>query len=416
MRLKQEAGFCWCMLRTLFLLIMAADGACWCCLLRDGSGTRRESRCFTSRDIPHGSVLARSETSSCQTSRTARQEPKLNLISTRSLVEIASMSISQNRNKLKVLLLQLNANNSASKTNIREKIVRLLDSRKLDPTSNNSSRLIVLPELAYHRYIFEKQEDAKADDSLIEYFKFLSKRYNSYVISGFIEEDNGKKYNSSVCIREDEIVKVHRKKHLYFTDDVWAEEGETFSTFQLKLGGSKEITCSMGICMDINPYKFQAPFEKYEYASYCCDNNVDLAVLPTAWTHQISVLQGEDENSASANKKKAFLKQLSEKSPWLVDPNVAVDPSVKGLEDGLFSSNRFLFNPCFDTLNYWYARFKPLHDKKNRYLLFCDKVGIEKNVLYAGSSACLKLNENQVALEGCLSTAEEAILEVDLEF
>lgn len=326
------------------------------------------------------------------------------------------MSLTLNKNNLKVLLLQLNANNSTSKTNIREKIIRLLDSRKLASPGKDSSTLIVLPELAYHRYIFEKQEDAKADDSLLEYFKFLSKRYNSYVISGFIEEDNGKKYNSSVCIHEDKIVKVHRKNHLYFTDEVWAEEGETFSTFPLKLGETREITCSMGICMDINPYKFQAPFEKYEFASHCSENNVDLAVLPTAWTHQVSVLQGEHENSATATKKKAFLKQLSKKAPWLVNPNLAVNPTVQDLEDGLISSTDFLFNPCFDTLNYWYARFKPLHGKKNRYLLFCDKVGIEKNVLYAGSSACLKLNENQVELKGSLSTAEEAILEVDLVF
>ena len=328
------------------------------------------------------------------------------------------MALTSNKTPLKVLLLQLNANNSVNKTNIREKIVALLDSNKLNLNNTSSSKLIVLPELSYHKYIFDKKENVKADESLLTYFKFLSKRYNSYVVSGFIEEkDNKKFYNSSVCIYKDEIINIHRKKHLYYTDEVWAEEGDKFSTFKLKLDENKEITCSMGICMDINPYKFQAPFEKYEYSTFCQQNDVDLAILPTAWTHQVSVLQGEDKNSESAIKKKSFLKELSEQNPWLVNPNLPTDYDVKEIKNnGLFDNNSFLFKPCFDTLNYWYARFKPMHELNNKYFLFCDKSGIERDVLYAGSSCCFKMDKGEVEVKGCLSTSEESILLLDLEF
>ncbi|XBW35236.1 hypothetical protein QEN19_000799 [Hanseniaspora menglaensis] len=328
------------------------------------------------------------------------------------------MGISNGKSHLKVFILQLNANNSVIKSNIREKIVSLLDSRSLNFSKSYENKLIVLPELSYHRYIFDKKQDAQQDDSLLEYFKYISKRYNSYVVSGFIEQNGEKKYNSSVCIYKDKVIHVHRKKHLYYTDEIWAEEGENFSTFKMKLDeGKKEITCSMGICMDVNPYKFEAPFEKYEYASFCEENSVDLAVLPTAWTHQMSVLQGESINSDSAIEKRRFLAELREKHPWLGNPELKEDNEIKNLQYGSSIKNTgFLFEPSFDTLNYWYSRFKPMHNSANKYLLFCDKTGLEGDVLYAGSSSCMHLDSGQVEVKGCLTTGVESLLEITLDF
>ena len=46
----------------------------------------------------------------------------------------------------------------------------------------------------------------------------------------------------------------------------------------------KNIKLGIGICMDINPYEFEAPFDKMEFANHCLDKDVDLIVFLTNWT------------------------------------------------------------------------------------------------------------------------------------
>lgn len=333
--------------------------------------------------------------------------------------------------KLNVLMFQLNANNSVKLTNVRNKINNILESNKFNFKAANTNKLIVFPELAYHKYLFDSNKDVEQylqnnpdENNIIDYFKTLSKKYNSYVISGFIERDSvvkDKFYNSSICVYKDKIIKIHRKKHLYYTDEKWSTETtQDFSTFKMDLvndSDSKEINCSMGICMDINPYKFIAPFDKYEYSSYCAKENVDLVVCPTAWTNPCSVLQNETET----DKKKRYLELLEKMKPNLTNPDLVDDREILHvnslMNEKTYSTTEFLYKPDIQTINYWYSRFKPMHALNKRYLLFCDKTGIERNsVLYNGSSTCIELVDGKAMVKGCLTTSDESVLSCELEF
>ena len=45
------------------------------------------------------------------------------------------------------------------------------------------------------------------------------------------------------------------------------------------------IKTTVGICMDINPYKFEAPWEAYEFAKEIEKNKSSLVLFASAWTN-----------------------------------------------------------------------------------------------------------------------------------
>jgi protein N-terminal amidase len=69
----------------------------------------------------------------------------------------------------------------------------------------------------------------------------------------------GSNYNSAVTVAPNgEIVAHYRKSFLYEADERWAQEGTGFHAGVLPLPWSateRETKITMGICMDINPYK-----------------------------------------------------------------------------------------------------------------------------------------------------------------
>ena len=165
-----------------------------------------------------------------------------------------------------------------------------------------------------------------------------------------------KYYNSLVVVDEHgDMIHNYRKSFLYFTDETWAAEGNmergfyelpfryqqksasTLRTTQLGAiprdasveangslaveEGEKRIATSFGICMDINPYKFEAPFTKFEFANRVLDSQSQLVILSMAWlTH-------------------ASREEL-----------VALDGA-----------------PEMDTFNYWLQRLRPLFERKMQH-------------------------------------------------
>ena len=96
--------------------------------------------------------------------------------------------------------------------------------------------------------------------------------------------------------------------------------------------------------MDINPYEFEAPWEKMEFATFCYEKKVDLIIFPTAWT---------DHN-----------------------PDKQDNESI------------------MEMINYWGARMEPFLKKrinKNIYLLAADRIGKEKDTTFVGCSCVIKL-------------------------
>lgn len=196
---------------------------------------------------------------------------------------------------------------------------------------------------------------------------------------------SAKRYNSTVTISPTgEVISHYRKSFLYFADVPWASEGQGFHVgtlpFQLVKGDAAKSTTQTahGICMDINPYAFIAPFNIYEFANHALKADASLVILSMAWSHQLLThgdLQGE---------------------------------AGKQVELG--------------TLGYWIERFRPLVEKRGKetVLVMANRCGTERDgedgagtVFYAGSSTVMKVGNGKVESWGFLGKSEEGLLAVD---
>ena len=96
-----------------------------------------------------------------------------------------------------------------------------------------------------------------------------------------LDPDTGEMFNSQTTVDgSGAVVARYDKTHLYFMDEKWAVESNTgFKQTQLALkvlkpGGEtpraitrRHVTVTNAICMDINPYRFEAPWEAHELAT-----------------------------------------------------------------------------------------------------------------------------------------------------
>lgn len=182
-----------------------------------------------------------------------------------------------------------------------------------------------------------------------------------------ISHSENSRYNSVVTVSPDGLILGNnRKKFLYYTDETWASEGQEF--FAGELGALGKV--SMGICMDINPYKFLSPWTDYEFANAVIGAKSPLVVLSMAWI-------------SSANPAKIVA------NPDEVD---------------------------MDTLSYWLNRFSPIIKSKSdtaTYLVMANRCGEEGGVWYAGTSTVMKVNNHSIDIYGSLGVNERKCLVVD---
>lgn len=195
-------------------------------------------------------------------------------------------------------------------------------------------------------------------------------------------------------------------------DEPWATEGDVERSFrELKFSSQeklstmeksqlvpetkeKQVATSFGICMDINPYKFEAPFDKWEFASRVLDAKSQLVILSMAWTSMLSAEELED------------------------------------LKD----------RPDMDTFNYWLQRFWPLIKRKMQHevdldggvapdspkriiIVFANRSGedppadeTKPPVQYVGSSTILAITQRPEKDADAGSGASESETENDLPF
>ncbi|KAJ5794839.1 Carbon-nitrogen hydrolase [Penicillium paradoxum] len=223
--------------------------------------------------------------------------------------------------------------------------------------------ILVLPELALTGYNFPSLEAIKAyaepagDGPSASWARETAKRLQCKVCVGYpeIERDSEKPdqvtyYNSLLIIdKNGDFTHNYRKTFLYDTDETWAAEGQAERGFhhlefssqgkastseslgkenqQISSGQQeKRVATSFGICMDINPYKFEAPFDKWEFATRVLDSKSQLVILSMAWLTLLS----REELDALKNK------------------------------------------PEMDTFNYWLRRFWPLLQKKMEHKVDID--------------------------------------------
>lgn len=188
---------------------------------------------------------------------------------------------------------------------------------------------------------------------------------------------NEKYFNSLLVVEENgTILHNYRKRFLYYTDETWASEGDAERSFyalnfdkQNEASQQKQIQTTFGICMDINPYRFEAPFTEWEFANRVINSKSPLVILSMAW---LTILGHEE---------------------------------LVALHD----------QPDMDTFQYWIRRFWPLLEKKMEHdgdvdgdtdgstkkvvIVFANRAGEEPgaegkdSARYAGSSAVLAVRQ-----------------------
>jgi protein N-terminal amidase len=99
-------------------------------------------------------------------------------------------------------------------------------------------------------------------------------------------------YNATVTVGPSgQILAHYRKSFLYYTDETWASEGfrktatqQPFFASTIPFGGALgSVVMGHGICMDINPYRFEAAWTDYEFATQMLAHQCKLVVLSMAW-------------------------------------------------------------------------------------------------------------------------------------
>ncbi|GAP93225.2 putative amino-terminal amidase [Rosellinia necatrix] len=244
--------------------------------------------------------------------------------------------------------------------------------------------LLILPELAFTGYNFKSLQDItpflEPQNSGLSalWARRVALENDCVVTVGYPEKVEKEpessvdpEYYNSVIALDDhgEMIAHYRKTFLYYTDETWALEGQEgfYDGFIPGLG-----TTSMGICMDLNPYKFAAPWSAFEFASHCLRVEAKLVIVTLAWNTR------EDASSFS------------------LLPN----------------------EPDMHTLAYWVARLEPLtrsEPQEEVIIAFCNRCGVEDDAVYAGTSAVIGVKGSDINVYGILGRGEEALLIVDTE-
>jgi protein N-terminal amidase len=179
-------------------------------------------------------------------------------------------------------------------------------------------------------------------------------------------------FNSIVTVSpKGDILINYRKRFLYYTDETWATEGvnnpEGFYAGDLDGIGA----VSMGICMDINPYKFLAEWSKYEFANHVLQSRSQLVILSMAWLTRLAH------------------QELTE----------------------------LPLRPDNETLSYWVERFYPLQVASGQpvFLVFANRCGIEGSACYAGTSSILCFRDGRGYIYDILGKWDEQCMVVDLQ-
>ncbi|KAJ3178274.1 Carbon-nitrogen hydrolase [Gaertneriomyces sp. JEL0708] len=258
---------------------------------------------------------------------------------------------------------------------------------------------LVLPELAFSGYTFhskaeiaEVAEDDGDDEGMtLQWARRWAKRLEAYVQVGYPRRtSNGPHYlfyNSVLVVSPSGTVVTRYNKHfLYTTDENWAEEGEGFSTYSITLQ-DKSIKVGPGICMDINPKRFLAPFDAYEFANFQVAQNTDILICSMAW-----LLSGDAPTD----------EDLVASSP-MPRHNQTITPTP---------------SPIWSNVRYWAVRLMPLVEHTGRtdktiVVVVCNRTGAEEDVTFCGSSTVMKFEKGGVEVLGVLGWKEEGVLIVD---
>ncbi|KAJ4388735.1 hypothetical protein N0V93_006195 [Gnomoniopsis smithogilvyi] len=251
------------------------------------------------------------------------------------------------------------------------------------PEDLDSLDLLVVPEMAFSGYNFKSLQhilpclEYEGTGVTSLWARTVALKHNCHVIVGYPEQvdvsdkwpTSPEYYNSAMVVNNDgENILNYRKHFLYMIDETWALEGSGFGKeFIPGLGQT-----AMGICMDINPYKFEAPWHAFEFAFHVLEVKANLVIISMAW------LTREEAPS--------FISKPDE--------------------------------PDMETLTYWVQRMEPLIRAKTEdeiIVVFCNRCGMEDDTVFAGTSAVIGIKQGEVRVYGLLGRCENKVLVVDTD-
>ncbi|KAL7747241.1 hypothetical protein RI367_007452 [Sorochytrium milnesiophthora] len=156
--------------------------------------------------------------------------------------------------------------------------------------------ILMFPEMCFTGYAFRSREDVMpfvehdTAGPCLTFCQETAKRLGCWVVAGYPRHDRqtDNLYNS-MCVfdRAGNLHHVYDKHFLYETDENWASEGASFASIDIPEFGK----VGLGICMDLNPYRFQSSFWLYEFANYHIAQGSRLILCCMAW------LRGENAST-----------------------------------------------------------------------------------------------------------------------
>lgn len=329
--------------------------------------------------------------------------------------------------KIRVAAVQLNSILGNVEENAM-KALKLLE-KAINPAQQKPD-LIVFPEMALTGYNFRSPQQVSPFLETVgkgrsyEFGRLISEKWNCLTLLGYPETFSGKIYNSAVLIDSKGcVVYNYRKTHLYETDKLWgcSESPDGFKSFDVEIRGHK-VKSIIGICMDLNPYEFTAPFDAYEFATIAAKDKCQLIIIPTAWMNSAWKENWTDEEVD--NFREVYDSNEVEEIDTIA--NETRDRRIYS-EDALeyhlgLTDNR--------TARYWIMRLDPLFSKPHPDLIqgviICNRSGMEDRLMYAGTSSIFTFGGGpmikdcnhvtiDVKIHGSLGQGTEGVIIRDIE-
>jgi predicted amidohydrolase len=137
--------------------------------------------------------------------------------------------------------------------------------------------MLLLPETTYPGYWLESAERYYRDDversaKVLSRFADLARQHQMWITAGFVEENDGRLFNSAAVIdRTGSVRSIARKNFLWDCDNRWFDAGESIKAFDTEFGRLGVL-----ICADA-----RAP----EIAATLVADGAAMLLLPTAWVN-----------------------------------------------------------------------------------------------------------------------------------
>ena len=232
--------------------------------------------------------------------------------------------------------------------------------------SNIKADLLVLPELFATGYNFSSKDQVKklsetGEGETATFLKEISNKTGAVIVAGFIEEDKGNYYNSSMMVYKDEVIDVYRKLHLFSKEKGLFSPGDKQLSVHLVNG----MKIGVMICFDwifpevarklallgaqiiAHPVNLVMPYCQQAMVTRCLENGVFSVTAnrvgkektedyETRFTGSSQVTSNKGEILASANLKEACIEILD------IDINEADNKMINGFDD-IFKDRREKF-------------------------------------------------------------------------